>query len=176
MSRCRRDSPYANSAVVVNVRVDDFGGEGPLAGLDFRRRWEERAFLAGGGDYRAPAQSLTGFLSGRSVAIRDRGSFLPGIREADLREVLPSFVGEALGRGFEAFEGKMPGFITEEATLIGVETRTSSPVRILRGEDGQSVTLKGLFPCGEGAGYAGGIVSSALDGIRAAERLADSLA
>jgi uncharacterized FAD-dependent dehydrogenase len=176
MSRCRRDSPYANSAVVVNVRVEDFGGQGPLAGLDFRRLWEERAFQAGGGDYRAPAQSLTGFLSGRSVAIRDRGSFLPGIREADLREVLPLFVGEALRRGFEAFERKMPGFITEKATLIGVETRTSSPVRTLRGEDGQSVTLKGLFPCGEGAGYAGGIISSALDGIRAAERLADSLA
>ncbi len=176
MSRCRRDSPYANSAVVVNVRVEDFSGEGPLAGLDFRRLWEERAFQAGGGDYRAPAQSLTGFLSGRSVAIRDRGSFLPGIREADLREVLPLFVGKALRRGFEAFERKMPGFITERATLIGVETRTSSPVRTLRGEDGQSVTLKGLFPCGEGAGYAGGIISSALDGIRAAERLADSLA
>jgi hypothetical protein len=98
-------------------------------------------------------------------------SFRPGFRDADLREVLPSFVIEALKRGFIEFERKMPGFVTGEATLIGVETRTSSPVRIVRGEDGQSVTTAGLFPCGEGAGYAGGIIASALDGIRAAERL-----
>ena len=175
MSRFRRDSPYANSAVVVNVRVDDLGGESPLAGLAFRRHWEERAFLAGGGTYFAPAQRLTDFLAGREGSPGMKSSFLPGVREADLREVLPSFVVAALKSGFASFERKMPGFITGEANLIGVETRTSSPVRIIRGEDGQSVTATGLFPCGEGAGYAGGIISSALDGIRAAERLIDSL-
>ena len=175
MSRFRRDSPYANSAVVVNVRVEDLGGEGPLAGLAFRRHWEERAFRAGGGDYCAPVQRLTDFLAGKDHSPIGRCSFLPGVREADLRDVLPPFVVEALKRGFAEFERKMPGFITGEAHLIGVETRTSSPVRILRGEDGQGVNVAGLFPCGEGAGYAGGIVSSALDGIRAAERIKASM-
>ncbi|MCX5818315.1 MAG: hypothetical protein NT047_00135 [Deltaproteobacteria bacterium] len=171
MSRFRRESPCGNSAVVVNVRPEDLGGEGPLAGLDFRRRWEERAFVAGGGNYCAPAQRLTDFLSGRDSLPIEGCSFRPGVRSADLRGILPHFVVEALKQGFAEFERKMPGFITGEAHLIGVETRTSSPVRILRGEDGQGVNVAGLFPCGEVAGYAGGIVSSALDGIRAAERL-----
>jgi len=174
MSRLCRETPYANSAVVVNVRNEDLGGEDPLAGLVFRRRWEELAFRAGGGDYRAPAQGLIEFLAGKDGSSPRTSSFLPGIREAALQEVLPSFVVAAMKRGFRAFERKMPGFITAEATLIGVETRTSSPVRILRGENGQSLTVGGLFPCGEGAGYAGGIVSSALDGIRAADRLIDA--
>jgi hypothetical protein len=175
MSRLGRESPFANSAVVVNVRIEDLEGEGPLAGLAFRRHWEERAFLAGGSDYRAPAQRLTDFLSGKDHSPIGRCSFLPGVKAADLRDVLPPFVVEGLKRGFAEFERKMPGFITEEAMLIGVETRTSSPVRITRGEEGQSVNLSGLYPCGEGAGYAGGIISSALDGIRAAERLMQSL-
>ena len=171
MSDFLRDGPYANSAVVVNVGVEDLGGGGPLAGLAFRRQWEERAFRAGGGTYAAPAQRLTDFLAGRSGSPVGGCSFLPGVREAALEELLPPFVVAALKQGFAEFERKMPGFVTGEATLIGVETRTSSPVRILRGEDGQSVSTAGLFPCGEGAGYAGGIVSSALDGIRAAERM-----
>jgi len=175
MSRLGRESLFANSAVVVNVRIEDLGEEGPLAGLAFRRHWEERAFLAGGSDYRAPAQRLTDFLSGKGHLPIGRCSFLPGVKAADLRDVLPPFVVEGLERGFAEFERKMPGFVTEEAMLIGVETRTSSPVRITRGEDGQSVNLSGLYPCGEGAGYAGGIISSALDGIRAAERLMRSL-
>ncbi len=175
MSRFRRDSPYANSAVVVNVRVEDLGGEGPLAGLAFRRHWEERAFRRGRRRLLRPGAEADRF-SVREGSFPAVGgcSFLPGVREADLRDVLPPFVVEALKRGFAEFERKMPGFITGEAHLIGVETRTSSPVRILRGEDGQGVNVAGLFPCGEGAGYAGGIVSSALDGIRAAERLAMS--
>jgi hypothetical protein len=176
MSQFDRDSLYANSAVVVSVGSGDFGADGPLAGLGFRRRIEEEAFRAGGGGYHAPAQRLTSFLSGRPGPPPLPCSFRPGVQEADLGEVLPLFAAAALRRGFRVFERKMPGFVTEEATLIGVETRTSSPVRILRGGDGQSATLAGLFPCGEGAGYAGGIVSSALDGIRAAEQLAGSLA
>jgi uncharacterized FAD-dependent dehydrogenase len=174
MSNSRRDSPYANSAVVVNVRIEDLGGEGPLAGLTFRRRWEEQAFLAGGGDYSAPVQRLTDFLADKAGDPPCRTSFLPGVRPVELKEVLPSFVIAALKSGFADFERKMPGFITQEATLFGVETRTSSPVRIVRDETGQSMTALGLFPCGEGAGYAGGIISSALDGIRAAEHLASS--
>jgi uncharacterized protein len=175
MSGFRRDSPYANSAVVVNVRIEDLGSEGPLAGLTFRRRWEEKAFLAGGGDYCAPVQRLTDFLAGKLGDPIGRTSFLPGVRQAELKDVLPPFVIAAMKSGFTEFERKMPGFITRDAVLFGVETRTSSPVRIVRDETGQSVTTAGLFPCGEGAGYAGGIISSALDGIRAAEHLVISL-
>jgi uncharacterized FAD-dependent dehydrogenase len=175
MSRFRRDSPYANSAVVVNVRIEDLGSTSSLAGLTFRRHWEERAFLAGGGDYCAPVQRLTDFLAGKEGEPVGRTSFLPGVRQAELKEVLPMFVIEAMKSGFAEFERKMPGFITQEAVLFGVETRTSSPVRIVRDETGQNTTTAGLFPCGEGAGYAGGIISSALDGIRAAEHLVSSL-
>jgi len=157
------------------VRVDDIGGDGPLAGLAFRRHWEEQAFLAGGGTYCAPIQRLTDFMADRRGSAVGGCSFLPGVRTARLRAILPPFVTEALKQGFREFERKMPGFISAEAMLIGVETRTSSPVRVVRSEDGQSVTVAGLFPCGEGAGYAGGIISSALDGVRAAERLVMSL-
>ncbi len=168
MSHFRRDGRYANSAVVVNVRTGDFQGDDPLGGLDFRRFWERKAFLQGGGGYRAPAQRLTDFLEERDNGTVGMTSFLPGVRAAPLRDVLPRFAGVSLKEGFRQFERKMPGFITGEAHLVGVETRTSSPVRITRGADGQSVTVAGLYPCGEGAGYAGGIVSSALDGIQAA--------
>ena len=176
MSCFARDGAYANSAVVVNVRREDMEAADPLAGLVFRRDIETQAFAAGGEDYFAPAQRLTGFLSGRSDGEIGPCSFLPGVRHADLRALLPPFIGTALKEGLAAFGRKMPEFVTAEAMLIGVETRTSSPVRILRGEDGQSPTVRGLFPCGEGAGYSGGIISSALDGIRAAERLTQSLA
>jgi hypothetical protein len=170
MSGSRRDGPYANSAVVVNVRVDDFG-DAPLAGLAFRRRWEERAFACGGGHYHAPAQRLTDFLKDATGGMVGPTTFRPGVRAASLREVLPGFVTEALKKGFRLFERKMPGFASTEAQLIGVETRTSSPVRISRGPDGRSVSVKGVYPCGEGSGYAGGIISSALDGIRAARQM-----
>jgi hypothetical protein len=170
MSASRRDGPYANSAVVVNVRVDDFGAA-PLAGLAFRRQWEERAFVLGGGDYRAPAQRLTDFLKDATGGVVGQTTFRPGVRAASLRDLLPGFVAEALKKGFRLFERKMPGFASTEAHLIGVETRTSSPVRISRGPDGQSVTVAGIYPCGEGSGYAGGIISSALDGIRAARQM-----
>lgn len=167
MSASRRDGAFANSAVVVNVRVDDFGSA-PLSGLAFRREWEHRAYVSGGGSYHAPVQRLTDFLGDATGFGIGKTTFRPGVREASLREVLPGFVADALKKGFPLFEQKMPGFISAEAHLIGVETRTSSPVRISRGPDGQSVTVAGLYPCGEGSGYAGGIISSALDGIRAA--------
>jgi hypothetical protein len=170
MSASRRDGMYANSAVVVNVRIADFGAA-PLAGLAFRRQWEETAFALGGGDYYAPAQRLVDYLDDRDSGAIGPTSFRPGVRAASLLEVLPGFVAEALKKGFRLFEQKMPGFISAEALLIGVETRTSSPVRISRGPDAQSVNVQGLYPCGEGSGYAGGIISSALDGIRTARQI-----
>jgi len=177
MSDARRDSPLANSAIVVTVRTEDFAVEtgDPLAGLAFRRHWEEAAFTLGGRNYHAPAQGLQDFLSGREGVLPQLTSFCPGVRPAALRDVLPLFVADALKAGLQLFERKMPGFICPEAVLIGVETRTSSPVRIKRGEDGQCLGIKGIYPCGEGAGYAGGIISSALDGIAAAKHLLESI-
>ena len=177
MSRSARAGAHGNSAVVVNVSPADFLGTAsePLQGLAFRRHWEERAFALGGGNYCAPAQRLTDFLEGRASTTLAPTSFRPGVKAASLASALPEFVTAALQKGLRQFDGKMPGFVTAEATLIGVETRTSSPVRILRDAAGQSVNTAGIYPCGEGAGYAGGIVSSALDGIRAAEHLIAAL-
>jgi uncharacterized FAD-dependent dehydrogenase len=176
MSNSQRDGDFANSAVVANIRVDDFAVAGnPLCGLVFRRHWERRAFEAGGGNYCAPAQKLTEFIERKSTGFVGRTSFLPGVKASMLCEVLPDFVTESLQKGLLQIDKKMPGFVSREAHLIGVETRTSSPVRICRGDDGQNVTVRGLYPCGEGAGYAGGIISSALDGIRAAMSVAVTL-
>lgn len=166
MSRLCRDSPYSNSALVVTVRPDDFGDSDPLAGVRFQQHWEEVAFRCGGGDYFAPAQNLMTFIGGKGVLAQV--STRPGVREADLTTVLPYFVSEGLRRALPHFERKMRGFITNEATLIGVETRTSAPLRILRGEQGESLSHPGLYPVGEGAGYAGGIMSAAIDGLRSA--------
>jgi len=174
MSRSLRNGLYANSAVVVNVRTDDFldAAASPLSGLAFRRHWEERAFSLGGGDYRAPAEGVIDYMKGKTSPGVGETTFMPGVRPVSLCLALPPFIADAIKTGLTVFNEKMPGFISTEANLIGIETRTSSPVRITRGEDGQSVSLKGLYPCGEGAGYAGGIISSALDGIRAAQRAA----
>ena len=144
--------------------------------MNFRRLWERKAFVAGGSDYRAPAQKITDFLQGKISSLIGPTSFLPGVKSAAIQEILPEFVIHSLKRGIREFDKKMSGFITADAHLIGVETRTSSPVRICRGKDGRSLNVRGLYPCGEGAGYAGGIVSSALDGINAAQYLIDNLA
>ncbi len=171
MSNHRRNSPYANSALVVNVVPADFPGSGPLAGVEFQREWEQRAFQAAGGRYRAPGQNLLDFLErrhGRPYA----SSYRPGVTECDLATVLPDFVTATLREGIRSFDRKMRGFVTEAATLTGVESRSSAPVRIVRGDDCQSVNLRGLYPAGEGAGYAGGIMSAALDGIRVADAVA----
>jgi hypothetical protein len=173
MSGSLRDGFHANSAVVVNVTIGDFSGtpHEPLKGLAFRKYWEEKAFFLGGRNYCAPAQRLLDFLQDWENDISVSTSFLPGVKAALLRDALPPFVTEALKDGLRQFGAKMPGFVCEEAVLVGPETRTSSPVRILRDANGQSVNTAGLYPCGEGAGYAGGIISSALDGIRAAENV-----
>lgn len=174
MSAHLRDSPYANSALVVTVGERDFGGGSPLAGVEFQRALERAAFTAGGSDYRAPAQNLLAFLGDRKGG-RVVSTYQPGVRESDLARLLPAAVTAALREGLRHFERKMRGFITAEATLTGVETRTSAPLRIVRGEDLQSVSLSGLYPAGEGAGYAGGIMSAALDGIRVADAIAQKL-
>lgn len=169
MSRLARSGELSNSALVVAVRPDDFGSPHPLAGVAFQRHWEQQAFAAVGRVYRAPAQNLLAFLGRGGGAVRS--SCRPAVVETDLAQTLPPFVVRLLREALPQFDKKMRGFVSSEATLVGVETRTSAPVRILRGEDGQSVSHPGLFPAGEGAGYAGGIMSAALDGIRAAESI-----
>lgn len=177
MSLSARKGAYANSAIVVNIHPEDYEDYGPsgLCGLAFRRDWEERAFDAGGRAYKAPAQGLINFLEDCDSPAAGITSFLPGATAASLRSVLPGYVYDSIRAGIRQFQRAMPGFITAEANLIGVETRTSSPVRINRGDDGQSTSVHGIYPCGEGAGYAGGIISSALDGIRAALHILNRL-
>jgi len=168
MSRRARDGVFSNSALVTAVNPGDFACSHPLAGIDFQRHWEERAFAAGGGDYRAPAQGLMAFLGGKAGS-GACSTVRPGWREADLAEVLPPFAVHEIKEALPFFEAAMPGFLSVEATLVGIESRTSSPLRILRGEDGSSLSHPGLYPAGEGAGYAGGIVSSAVDGLKTAD-------
>jgi uncharacterized FAD-dependent dehydrogenase len=169
MSLFRRDTPFANSALVVSVGVEDFGGGGALAGMEFQRRWEEEAYRLGGGNFRAPAQGVLDFLQNRDPSAIRATSFKPGITPARMDECLPAFVRESLREALPYFSRKMPGFVSPDAVLIGIETRTSCPLRILRNEDCQSQSVQGLYPIGEGSGYTGGIISSALDGIKAAE-------
>jgi uncharacterized protein len=173
MSGYRRNSPHANSALVATVGPADFGSSSPLAGIEFQRLLERRAFQAAGGGYRAPAQSLLGFL-GKGKG-RLASSYKPGVTETDLAPLLPAAVAATLKEGILFFERRMRGFVSAEATLTGVETRTSAPVRIVRGADLQSISHAGLYPTGEGAGYAGGIMSAALDGIRVADAIAARL-
>jgi uncharacterized FAD-dependent dehydrogenase len=175
MSNHLRNSPFANSALVVTVGQKDFPDNSPLAGICFQRDIEQRAFVQGGGNYSAPAENLLSFL-GERYSGSPGSSYRPGVRESDLARILPPYITKTLRDGIRHFNAKMRGFITAEATLVGVETRTSAPVRILRGEDLQSINLKGLYPAGEGAGYAGGIMSAALDGIRVADAIVARLA
>ena len=176
MSQYARSAPNANSAIVVGVTPEDYPG-GPLAGIDFQRLWERRAFVLGGENYDAPAQRVGDFLAGRpSIALGAvQPSYRPGVCLTDLAASLPDYAVDALREAIPAFDGKLKGFALDDAILTGVETRTSSPLRILRDRDGRSTGIRGLYPAGEGAGYAGGIVSSAVDGIEAAEAVAVSI-
>jgi uncharacterized FAD-dependent dehydrogenase len=178
MSNSHRSSAWANAGLVVQVGPSDFAAEGfsgPLAGVAWQRRWERAAFELGGGGYRAPVQRLASWLARRPGGPPPRSSYRPGVAQADLDLLYPSPVRDALRSALRTFDRKMRGFVTDEALLLGVETRTSSPCRLVRGDDLQSTGLRGLYPCGEGAGYAGGITSSAVDGIRVAERIAEEL-
>ncbi len=176
MSQYSRNERNANSAIVVGVTPLDYPGH-PLAGIAYQRHWEELAFAAGGGNYAAPAQRVGDFLRGRPSAALGtvHPSYTPGVRMCDLASCLPDFVVLALRQALPAFDRQIKGFAMNDALLTGVETRTSSPLRIRRGEDAQSVNIRGLYPAGEGAGYAGGILSAAVDGIKAAEAVALSL-
>ena len=172
MSRFARDGENANSAFLVGVEPADFGGEGVLAGVEFQRRWERAAFALAGGDYRAPAQLLGDFLQGvpSSGAGSVPSSYPLGVTWTDLRTCLPDYVNLSLREAVPLFDRKLHGFARADAVLTGVETRSSSPVRIERGADYQS-NLRGVYPCGEGAGYAGGIMSAAVDGLRVAQAI-----
>ena len=175
MSRRARDGANINGGFLVGVGPGDFGSSHPLAGVAFQRRWEEAAFALGGGGFRAPAQTVGDFLSGRASAALGgvAPTYRPGVTPADLRRCLPGYVADTLRSALPLFDRKLRGFASPEALLTGVETRSSSPVRILRGEDLQS-PIRGLYPCGEGAGYAGGITSAAVDGVRVAEAVASA--
>ncbi len=170
MSFSGRALPFSNSALVVTVSPTDLP-DGPLGGIELQRRIEEKAFTAGGGSFIAPAQRVMSFMENRIDDDLPQVSYRPGARPADLRKLLPEWIVSELVNGFHYFNKIMKGFISTDAVLIGVETRTSSPVRVVRSDDFQSVSVKGLYPVGEGSGYAGGIVSSAVDGIRCADHI-----
>ncbi|MFU8847093.1 MAG: NAD(P)/FAD-dependent oxidoreductase [Opitutales bacterium] len=174
MSLARRDSPFANSGMVVTVEPEDTAAfsqtHGVLAGIAFQRALENAAKQHGGGGQVAPAQRLTDFLEGKPSQNLPKTSYFPGIQAARIDEILPPWIVSRLRRGLRLFGQQMRGYLSEDCNLVGFETRTSSPVRIPRDPKTlQHPELEGLFPCGEGAGYAGGIVSAALDGMRCAE-------
>ena len=174
MSASHRNSPYANSGMVVQINPEDIPGDDPLRGLAFQEELERLAFEHGGPQAQAPAQRLRDFVEGKASKDLPACSFLPGIIPSRLDQWLPAHIGKRLQQGFRDFDKKYPGFLTNDAVIVGVESRSSSAVRIPRDpETLQSVSTPNLYPCGEGAGYAGGITSSALDGINAALKIAE---
>ncbi len=171
-SPSKRNNPYANSGTVVQINLEDVPGSAnnPLALLNFQAAIEQQAFTAGGGNLVAPAQRMVDFVNGRLSADLPDNSYLPGTKSVQLKEILPALVHQRLKQALPAFGKKMKGYFTNEAILVGVESRTSSPVRIPRDRESlQHPQFAGLYPCGEGAGYAGGIVSAAIDGMNCAE-------
>lgn len=175
MSASHRNSPYANSGIVVQINPEDIAGTDPLRGLKYQESLERLAFEHGGPQSQAPAQRLRDFVEGRASKDLPACSYLPGIVTSRLDEWLPASIGKRLQQGFRDFDKKYPGFLTNDAVIVGVESRSSSAVRIPRNpETLQSVSTSNLYPCGEGAGYAGGITSSALDGINAALKIVEN--
>ena len=173
MSPSKRNNFYANSGIVVEINAEKdlqrYNRFGVLKGLEFQKDLEKMAFIAGGKSQVAPAQRLTDFVEGKLSASLNSTSYQPGLNAAPLHNLLPPLIGNRLRKGFEAFGKKMRGYYTKEANVIGVESRTSSPVKIPRNENLEHPQIEGLFPCGEGGGYAGGIVSAAMDGERCVE-------
>ena len=176
MSQYSRNERNANAGIVVGITPEDFPG-GPLAGIDFQRHWESVAFKLGGSNYHAPGQLVGDFVAGRPS--RDFGSvkpsYQPGVTLTDLAKAVPDYAAAAIREALPALDAKLPGFFMADAVLTGVETRTSSPIRIRRNDAFVSINTQGLYPAGEGAGYAGGIYSAAIDGIEAAEAVARAL-
>ena len=173
MSYHARDKANSNSALVVTVGPEDFEGTSVLRGMEFQRHYESLAYKVGGGGYKAPVQLLGDFVNGRKSTKLGAviPSYEPGFEFADMRECLPSYVVDGIKEGVNNFDRKIKGYGREDAVLTGIETRTSAPVKITRNERLESISLSGLYPCGEGAGFAGGIVSAAVDGIKVAERI-----
>ncbi|MBW8457632.1 MAG: NAD(P)/FAD-dependent oxidoreductase [Thiobacillus sp.] len=174
MSQYSRNERNANAGIVVGITPADFPGDDPLAGIALQRKLEARAFQLGGGNYDAPAQLVGDFIEGKpSTRLGSvEPSYQPGVHLTDLASCLPDYVIEAIREALPAFDRQIKGFAMNDAVLTGVETRTSSPLRITRDDDCQSANVKGLYPAGEGAGYAGGILSAGVDGIRVAEAVA----
>lgn len=177
MSLRARAGTNANAALLVGIQTSDLQGDDPLAGVAFQQQWERKAFVLGGENFHAPTQRVEDFLQG--VPSKSLGgvepTYTPGVTLCDLTPCLPAFAKEAMGEAIGAMDKKLKGFALPDALLTGVETRSSSPVRILRDKDLESLTVRGLYPAGEGAGYAGGITSSAVDGIRVAEMVAEKI-
>jgi len=177
MSYADRAGENANAALLVTVNPKDFAGDSPLAGMYWQRDIENTAYEVGGGGYLAPAQGVGDFLAGKASEGPGevKPTYRPGVIWCDLHTVLPEKITRSLKEALPMLEGNLKGFASDDAVLTAPETRSSSPVRINRGEDKQSVTLRGLYPCGEGAGYAGGIMSAAIDGIQIAEAIISAL-
>lgn len=175
MSRFARNGINSNSAFLTNVETSDFGSSHPLAGVEFQRKWERTAFECGGRNYSAPAQLVGDFIKGQaSTGIGNVKPTYPlGVKMGDISACLPEFVSASLKDALPIFDSKLKGFAMPDAIMTGVETRSSSPVRIVRDEKNYQSNIQGLFPCGEGAGYAGGIVSAAVDGLRIAQYIAE---
>lgn len=179
MSQYSRNERNSNAGIVVGITPEDYApyGEGPLAGIALQRHWESQAYVLGGGEYLAPSQLVGDFIRNRPST--EFGavlpSYTPGVTLGSLDEALPRYAIDAIREALPAFERQIRGFAMDDALLTGVETRTSSPLRITRGEDGHSRNTRGLFPAGEGAGYAGGILSAGVDGIKTAEAVARSI-
>jgi len=177
MSLARRDSPFANTGMVVGVDPSDLPGKSVLRGIQFQKELEQVAKKAGNGESElgqiAPAQRLVDFLAGKESPDLPETSYFPGLQSSRLDQLLPKFITRRMKVGLNKFGRQMKGYVTEEALMIGFETRTSSPVRVPRDDESlQHPELEGLYPCGEGAGYAGGIVSAAMDGMKVAEKVA----
>ena len=175
MSYHARKSGFANAAVVVNVLREDFYRGHPLDGVRFQEKLERMAYQAGGGNYYSPAQKLKDFLAGRETKGEIKSTYKPGVNNARLDRLLPDFIVDALRAGVKEYDKKMRGFICEESAVVGIESKTSSPISMMRGKDLQSVSHPGIFPAGEGAGFAGGIVSAALDGVKAGRAVLESV-
>ncbi len=173
MSEYRRNGRNSNSALIVTIGKEDLGSDHPLAGIEFQRRIEAAAFKAGGGGYKAPVQRLEDFLDNRTTTAFGgvEPTYRPGTEFTSLDSCLPGYVTGSLRGAIPAMDAWMPGFAYPDALLTGVETRSSSPVRITRGDTMEAIGIKGLYPCGEGAGYSGGIISAAVDGVLCAERV-----
>ncbi len=179
MSNASRNSPYANSGIVVTIKQDelrDYQQYGVFAGLKYQQDLEKMAHIAGGGSQKAPAQKMIDYVRKRTSRNLRESSYIPGLTNAPLHELLPENINEPLRQAFRNFDKKMRGYYSDEAMILGVESRTSSPIRIPRDKTSmEHIQIANLYPCGEGAGYAGGIVSSAMDGENAAIRIAEKL-